>query len=134
MTSPNEKKERVIHTRLPESLDEELRKRAERLGVSVSNLVRNALRHTFGLVEDVITDSAQVARSARGEAVSPSPLAPVSAPGAVLGWQEARLNLNAVCHRCNTILTKGSSAAIGVVQGPTQRPIICLDCLEEVTS
>ena len=37
-----EKKERVIHTRVPESLEAELRRRAQDLGISVSNLVRNS--------------------------------------------------------------------------------------------
>ena len=45
-----EKKEKVIHTRISESLDEEVRKHAAGLGVSVSNLVRNILLDTFGLV------------------------------------------------------------------------------------
>ena len=49
-----EKKERVIHTRVPESLEAELRERAKDLGISVSNLVRNVLGHAFGLVGDVV--------------------------------------------------------------------------------
>src|SRR5688572_33384747 len=62
-----ERKERVIHTRVPESLEAELRKRAQELGVSVSNLVRNVLGHAFGLVGDVVADSHAIARAARGE-------------------------------------------------------------------
>ena len=62
-----EKKERVIHTRVPESLEAELRKRAQELGVSVSNLVRNVLGHAFGLVGDVVADGHAIARAARGE-------------------------------------------------------------------
>ena len=46
----NSRKERVIHTRVPESLDDEIKRRATGLGLSVSNLVRNVLQHTFGLV------------------------------------------------------------------------------------
>ena len=34
-----EKKERVIHTRVPESLEAHLRERAQELGMSVSNVV-----------------------------------------------------------------------------------------------
>src|SRR3954467_14623095 len=62
-----EKKERVIHTRVPESLETELRKRAQELGMSVSNLVRNVLGHAFGLVGDVVADSHAIARAAKGE-------------------------------------------------------------------
>ena len=62
-----DEKERVIHTRVPESLEAELRKRAQELGISVSNLVRNVLGHAFGLVGDVVADSHAIARAARGE-------------------------------------------------------------------
>src|SRR3954469_12905808 len=61
-----ELKERVIHTRVPESLEAELRERAEKLGISVSNLVRNVLGHAFGLVGDVVADSHAIAGAARG--------------------------------------------------------------------
>src|SRR3982750_2594522 len=62
-----ERKERVIHTRVPESLEAELRQRAQDLGISVSNLVRNVLGHAFGLVGDVVADSHAIARAARGD-------------------------------------------------------------------
>src|ERR671939_1420132 len=82
-----EKKERVIHTRVPESLEAELRQKAQGLGISVSNLVRNVLGHAFGLVGDVVADSHAIARAARGDkrAVTAS-AAPVSIDD-VIGWQ-----------------------------------------------
>src|SRR3954463_10135241 len=90
-----ERKERVIHTRVPESLETELRERAQELGMSVSNLVRNVLGHAFGLVGDVVADSQAIARAARGERKS-SP-APVTELDDVLGWQPIVLGKNAVC-------------------------------------
>ncbi len=135
-----EKKERVLHTRIPESLDEEIRERSARLGISVSNLVRNALQNAFGLVEDIVADAASIGRSARGAGAQPAepgrPDAPAAAapgPGRVLGWQEAVLELNAVCDRCNAILTRGARAAIAIIEGTGPRPIRCLPCLKEVT-
>ena len=93
MSTENEKerKERVIHTRVPESLDEEIRKRASTLGMSVSNLVRNALKNAFGLVEDAINDSANVARTA-AEAVDPTTVSSVGGPPdqATPSFQRAR--------------------------------------------
>jgi len=74
-----EKKERVIHTRVPESLEAELRQKAQGLGISVSNLVRNVLGHAFGLVGDVVADSHAIARAARGD----PPAGPGAAPGSV---------------------------------------------------
>ncbi len=135
MSTENEKerKERVIHTRVPESLDEEIRKRASTLGMSVSNLVRNALKNAFGLVEDAINDSANVARTA-AEAVDPTTVSSVGGPpDQVLGWQTLVLNVNAVCGRCNTILPKGTQAALGVTAGGGgNTTIICGPCLENL--
>jgi hypothetical protein len=47
----------------------------------------------------------------------------------VLAWQDAILNVNAVCDRCNGILQKGSRAGIGVRDQPGPRAIICPPCL-----
>jgi hypothetical protein len=124
----DELKERVIHTRVPESLETELRKRAQDLGISVSNLVRNVLGHTFGLVNDVTADVNAIVN----DALRPRGRTP-AAPAEPLGWQTAVLAKNAVCSRCNTILPKGTDGAIAVVDaGP--RPIICLPCLDQLRS
>lgn len=122
-----DKKPNVIHTRVPEDLDAEIKRRANSLGVSVSNLVRNVLSHAFGLVGDIVADGANVARSAKG-IVSPVGVTPPSSTP-VLGWQEAILALNAVCGRCNAILKRGTSAAIAV---PGGNAVLCKRCLKEV--
>lgn len=125
-----EKKERVFHTRVPESLETQLREKAQDLGISVSNLVRNVLGHAFGLVGDVVADSHAVARAARGDkkrATTPAPVTSVSLDD-VLGWQQIVLNKNAVCAKCNAILPKGRDAAVGV--GTSL--VVCPSCLEEI--
>jgi hypothetical protein len=116
MTTPqDERKERVIHTRVPESLDDEIKRKARRLGVSVSNLVRNVLEHTVELVEDIVTDGAEIARSAGGGRRAPE------ADDGLLGWQRAVLEVNAVCEHCNAILPRGRDAAIGLsARGPAR--------------
>jgi hypothetical protein len=124
-----EKKERVLHTRVPESLEAELRHKAQDLGISVSNLVRNVLGHAFGLVGDMVADSHAVARAARGErAASPT----IPAIDDVLGWQPMVLGKNAVCARCNELLPRGSDAAIGIAESTGGRLVICLGCLEQL--
>jgi hypothetical protein len=138
----DDKKARVLHTRIPESLEEEIKKRAGTLGISVSNLVRNVLNNTFGLVEDIVADSAELARRARGEAPAAAERRAPDVKVAVveeraprvLGWQEVVLNLNAVCERCNTILKKGTAAMIGVTDGPGARPIVCPACVAREVS
>jgi len=156
-----EPKERVLHTRVPERLEAELKDRAAEMGVSVSNLVRNVLQHALGLVNDVVADTEQIVRSARDglqagvRAVrgdGDEPLASSRFAGArstasavrstivvgvepkVLGWQTVILERNALCTRCNDILPRGTDAAIAVLDGnsPAPRPISCLRCLEEL--
>ena len=127
-----EKKEKVIHTRVPESLDSELRDRAKGLGISVSNLVRNILSNTVGLVEGIVADSQSIANAAKGEASTPSVASPQR--NRILGWQECVMNLNAVCDQCNGIIEKGARAAVSVTELPAQRTIICTSCLEELNN
>lgn len=139
-----EKKERVIHTRVPERLEAELRERAQDLGISVSNLVRNVLGHAFGLVGDVAADAHAIARAARGEArpaaaakASPLGTAETVTGGSaaiddVLGWQAIVLGKNAICARCNDILPRGRDAALGISEHGGARVIVCTGCLEEV--
>ena len=123
--SRNQTKDRVLQARIPEQLDEELRDRAEQLGMSVSTIVRNVLLHTFDLVEGVVTDSSQIARALTGRETAPT--APTTET-TVIGWQEAILNKNGVCELCNVILPVGQRAAIGV---PTtaRATLLCLECL-----
>ncbi|HEX7701744.1 MAG TPA: hypothetical protein VF403_13495 [Kofleriaceae bacterium] len=122
----SENKDRVIHTRVPESLEAELRERAQTLGMSVSNLVRNVLGHAFGLVGDVVADSHAIARAAKGEPAAPPAI------NDVLAWQAIVLGKNAVCARCNELLPKGRDAAIGLAESGGGRVIICTNCLEEL--
>jgi len=134
-----ERKERVIHTRVPESLEAQLRQRAEDLGISVSNLVRNVLGHAFGLVGGVVADSHAVARAARGHttrsaaAATPAATTPPSIDD-VLGWQPIVLGKNAVCARCNALLPRGTDAATGVSEHGDARFVICQPCVEQLRS
>ena len=127
-----ENKDRVIHTRVPESLEAELRERAQALGMSVSNLVRNVLGHAFGLVGDVVADSHAIARAAKGVSAPEPAVATPVALADVLAWQAIVLGKNAVCARCNEILPKGAAAAIGLAESGGGRVIICTSCLEEL--
>ena len=125
----DDRKERVLHTRVPEKLENELKERAAELGVSVSNLVRNVLTHAFGLVGDVVADGARVARAATGQSTPRQ-----ANPSDVIGWQQLVLQKNAVCSNCNDILPRGRDAAIAITEGSGPRPIVCLRCLEELRS
>ena len=123
-------KDRVLQTRIPDQLDDELRDRAEQLGTSVSTIVRNILLHTFDLVEGVVTDSSQIAQVLVGRNSARS--RPEPEPE-VIGWQEAVLNRNGVCEQCNVILPAGQRAAVGVPTGP-RAVLLCLECLSSLSS
>ena len=127
-----EKKEKVIHTRVPESLDTELRDRAKGLGISVSNLVRNILSNTVGFVEGIVADSQSIAHAAKGELNLRAGMPPQR--NRILGWQECVMNLNAVCDHCNGIIAKGARAAVSVTELPAQKTVICSDCVEELNN
>ena len=131
--SPGDRKDKVLQTRIPRVLDQEIKKRARNLGTSVSTVVRNVLLHTFDLVDDIVTDSTNIALSLAGEEThNDRRRAEPEADPAVLGWQEAILNLNAVCSHCNAILAKGTTAAIGIPEAPGPRTIICITCLATI--
>ena len=139
-----EKHDKVLHTRISPSLDREIKLRARGLGMSVSTVVRNVLLHTFDLVEDIVNDSANVALSIAGD--EPNERSNSKSPAlrsrgkrsasdsTVIAWQEAVLNLNAVCDRCNTILATGSKAAIGIRDVPGPRTIICTACVDALAA
>lgn len=122
-------KDRVLQARIPEQLDEELRDRAEHLGLSVSTIVRNVLMHTFDLVEGVVIDSSQIARALTGREAVADP----DIETTVIGWQEVILNRNGVCEECNAILPVGQRAAIGVPTGP-RATLLCMECLAALPS
>ena len=136
----DERKERVLHTRVPDSLDRQLKQRARRLGMSVSTVVRHVLLNTFGLVDDIVADSTNVALALTGrdsaETAAGARARPAAAPaaegGSVLAWQEAVLNLNAVCAHCNAILRRGVRAAVGIRDVAGAPPVICRGCLERL--
>jgi hypothetical protein len=136
-SAPDHRKERVITARVPEALDHAIRRQATSLGLSVSNLVRNVLQNSLGLVGDIVADSAEIARLARGEGQrnAPHPVALLAgAPSQnprVVGWQEVRLAVNAVCEVCNAVLPRGSQATVGVLEGAGAIRLRCEKCIDE---
>jgi hypothetical protein len=136
-----ERKERVLHTRVPDSLDRHIKRRARSLGMSVSTVVRNVLLTTFGLVEDIVADSTDIARAIAGDETvatrrsGRAATGPATAPPdavEVLAWHEAVLNVNAVCDHCNAVLRRGTRAAVAVPDRPGRRTIICRPCLRRI--
>ena len=125
----NDKKAKVLHTRVSSELEQDLKSKAAQLGISVSNLVRNVLLNTVDLVESVVADSARVAGSAKKLTDPIAP--PIEDPSTIVGWQELTLNLNAICSQCNGILEKGDKAAIALPISSANPVALCLHCLRK---
>lgn len=126
----DEKKEKVLHTRIPESLEEDLKAHAKSLGISVSNLVRNVLSNTLEMVDDIVQDSRDVADSVRPgsggrhrrKRKQPS----------IVGWQPLVLAVNALCDECNEILPRGTNAHLAVWDGDGPRTVRCESCVTRI--
>lgn len=119
-----ERKDRVLQTRVPQSLYDELVEQAGKLRVPVSNLVRNILEDSARMVGNIVDGSLQIA-AALGDRVGERELA------AVVGWQPMTANKNLICVRCGRTVAKGEQAftSVGAPDGRTF--IICEGCERE---
>jgi hypothetical protein len=133
MEDAEEPKDKVLHTRIPESLEDAIKDKARSLRIPVSNLVRNVLEQAFDLVENVVDDSRQIADAARRgaervrEAVNRPP------KSSIYGWQPLVLNRDERCHECGVELDRGADAYRGLTDDPAARPLfLCVPCLEAI--
>ncbi|MCK0538594.1 hypothetical protein [Alcanivorax quisquiliarum] len=147
----NERKDRVIQTRVPRDLEDTLRNAAERQRVSVSHLIRHVLEDTFQLVDNIVADSAslmgnvsrdarRLAATARGQAAAtPVPRQEQSGDAAsaqletVDAWQAVIINRPGHCLQCGTALARGQHAYRGLSAQPGAAPAwLCEQCLQEL--
>ena len=103
-----EKKERVLHARIPAALEEQIKRLAGSLRVPVSNLVRNMLE-----------DAIDVTRRMAGHSLAN-----------VYGWQELVLNGEVPCALCQRSLPSGEKAYVGLSHSARDaKHFICSNCL-----
>lgn len=147
----DERKDKVIQTRVPRDLESSLKEAAERERVPVSQLIRNVLEDSFDLVESVVADSSQlvenVTRDARRIAESAAgarkdgdePFVPASQDGeqaqslmeAVDAWQDVIVNKPGHCVQCGAAVQRGSRAFRGLTTDPGVPVVwLCGDCIE----
>jgi len=144
-----QRKERVLHTRISERLDETLRRAADELRVPVSNLVRNVLEDAFvvvetvaenvgELVDDVIEEAGRVRgefqrRARRHGHYRRSHRAPVREVrpefSEVMGWQPLILNAEQHCADCGRELRRGERGYLGMRAEGQSRTYLCRSCL-----
>jgi hypothetical protein len=105
---PAEKKERVLHARIPAALEDQIKRLADSLRVPVSNLVRNMLEDAIDVTRRMVGDNL----------------------AGVYGWQELVLNIEVPCARCHRDLHSGDTAYVGLSHSARDaKHFICSDCL-----
>ncbi len=144
------KKERVLHTRVPAVLEQELKRLAANLRVPVSNVVRAILEDAIEAVDAVGAraegelhgiaerlsqqrDTLRRATVPEGAAKSAAP-APSACPDAsdalagVIGVEPLTLVGDATCTVCGKTLPRGTRAVRGVRDEPGPRVLLGPEC------
>jgi hypothetical protein len=133
------KKERVIHTRVPAVLEQELKRLADNIRVPVSNLVRTILEDAVDMadragrgVESELHRAATALSSKRESILSrkKDALGKKSPLEGVIGFQPLTLASDARCARCDSAIDEGDDAFMGVGADPTSpRIVVCVECV-----
>lgn len=121
--------ERWLHARIPEELEEALKREALRRRWPVSTLVRDVLEGALDMVEHIVEDSVEIARRSRGAAERPKRRAALDA---IYGWQELILNRDAQCAQCDTRLGTGDPAYRGLSDDPGPPAFACRACIRRL--
>jgi hypothetical protein len=142
-----DRKERVLHTRVPAVLEDELRRLAVALRVPVSNVVRTILEDAVDTIDSVgqraegelrgvrdrlrqrrdrlgRNDAPARAADGRGEASEPTP--PLAG---VIGFQPMLLARDERCTLCGRELRAGDPAYLGMRDGSGPRVLLDQSCL-----
>ncbi len=122
--------ERWLHARIPEELEEALKREALRRRWPVSTLVRDVLEGALDMVEHIVEDSVEIARRSRREGPPPRP--PARTLDAVYGWQELILNRGAECGSCASALRTGETAFRGLSDEPAPPVFLCRSCIRRL--
>jgi hypothetical protein len=130
----SEKKERVLHTRIPAVLEAELKQAAKALRVPVSNLVRTILEDAVavadratGRVEERLE---RAARSVGSERERMRTRFQKSDPLAhAVAFQSVVVATGASCAKCKQSLEAGDDAALAILDRPGPNLFVCKECL-----
>ncbi len=130
--SEHGRRERWLHTRISEDLEEALKREAQKQRSPVSMVVRNVLESALDLVEEIVEDSLEVARRSRrlGRRTRHGRgHAPADALAEIYGWQELILNRRAECAQCDAELAAGVNAYRGLRDAPGSPVFLCTTCV-----
>ncbi len=132
--SERERKERVLHTRVPAVLEAELKRFADNLRIPVSNLVRTILEDAVMVADragqGIERELRTVANRVGDErAKLRSAVSKFTSLDDVYGFQPLVLNLAANCARCGAPLAPGIAAHVALSETPGPRRFVCDTCL-----
>ncbi len=132
----NDKKERVLHTRIPAVLEAELKSVAAALRIPVSNLVRTILEDAVDIADRAgghVEDRLQrVARSMRDERERMRARVEKLDPLAdVVAYQKVQMAVEGRCAKCNTALQAGDDALLAIQSKPGPAVFVCIGCQPE---
>lgn len=126
------RKERVIHTRVPAVLEQELKRLAETLKVPVSNVVRTILEDAVAAVDSVGQKAEGELRQAAERlsrhrtALKRATRAPLAG---IVGYQPLMLARAEKCALCDRALAAGEEGFLGIRDGIGPRVILGKECL-----
>ena len=137
-----ERKSRVIQTRVPQDLEDTLKDAAERQRMTVSHFIRHVLEDTFSLVDGIVHDGStlmenasrdakRLAARARGEEPNPEEEKKALLEE-VEAWQDVIVNKPSNCLQCNTELKRGTKAYRGLGSKADQVVCLCASCIENL--
>lgn len=136
--STKPRKEKVLHTRVPAVLEQELKALAQNLRVPVSNVVRTILEDAVKTVdvigrraESELRDVAKLLGPKQPYARGAAAAAPAEGPplAAVVGYQAIRLARDESCTLCGGALVRGSEAHLGIRDDGGGRVLLGPECL-----
>jgi hypothetical protein len=146
------RRERWLHTRITEELEDALKREARRLRSPVSLVVRNVLEAALDLVDDVVDGGTGRGRAGDGptrpqhdhhrpheaERNGAAPAGERRAPASladVYGWHEVLLNRGARCATCAAGLAAGESAHRGLCEDSSGPAVfLCSRCVARLRS
>ena len=129
-----ERKERVLHTRVPAVLEAELKRFAQSMRVPVSNLVRTILEDAVAVadratdrVERELRTAAERVHDERGR--MQRAVARLDPLDGVYGYQPLVMAVTAPCARCTAPLHPGASAWLALSEREGPRMFVCARCV-----
>jgi hypothetical protein len=129
-----ERKERVIHTRVPAVLEAELKRFAENLRVPVSNLIRTILEDAVNVADKATESVERELRTAAQRVNDERERLKKSVQRAdplegVYGFQPLVMNIHSTCAKCSVPLEPGSDAHLAMSDRPGPRLFVCPSCI-----